>query len=363
MFAIIDIETTGLKATTERITEIAIYIYDGTQVVERFVSLVNPERTIPYQITKITGITNQLVANAPKFHKIADKIIQITENKTFVAHNAQFDYRFVKEEFKRLGYNYQRKSLCTVRLTKKLIPNLPSYSLGNICESLGISIMNRHRAAGDTEATVKLFEQLLEIDKAKKPLFADLESQKNGLHHNFKEEIIENLPEKEGVFYFYNQYKQLIYCEKSQDIKKQVQLHFANTSTPKAIEMKSKIVDIDYELTGNELISLLLEADEIETHNPIYNRNSVQNGHQNGGNPDYKNQNFLLLDKGRSDDEKSIVQVSNGKYIGFGYIDTDMITNDLELLFDCIKPRKNNEKIEIILKNHIKNNETEQIIT
>ena len=363
MFAIIDIETTGLKATTEKITEIAIYIYDGNQVIDRFVSLVNPERDIPYQITKITGITNQLVANAPKFYEIAKKIIEITENKIFVAHNAQFDYSFVKEEFKRLGYNYQRKTLCTVRLTRKLIPNLASYSLGNICQSLGISIMNRHRAAGDTEATVKLFEQLLEIDNSNKPLFANMKSPENGLHPSFKEETIDKLPEKEGVYYFFNQYKQLIYCEKSSNIKKQVQAHFNNTSTPKAIEMKSKITDIDYELTGNELIALLLKSDEIETHNPIYNRILGKKEDKILGSPDYKHQNFLLIDKGRSEDEKSLIQVSNGKYIGFGYIDTDMITNDLELLQDCIKPRENNEETEIILKNYIKNNKLEQIIT
>ncbi len=452
MFAIIDIETTGLKASLEKITEIAIYIYDGNQVIDRFVSLINPERNIPYQITKITGISNQMVANAPKFYEIAKKILELTENKIFVAHNVQFDYGFIKEEFKRLGYNYQRKTICTVKLSRKLIPNLPSYSLGNLCQSLDIPILNRHRAAGDTEATVKLFEKLLKIDISQKPILSHLAATENGLHPDLKPETIENLPEKEGVYYFYNQYKKLIYIGKSINIKSRIKQHLANNSTPKAIEMKSKIVDIDYELTGNELIALLLESDEIKTHLPIYNRSQRRvnahygiffhfdandylcfklakndskeipltsfstldaaknhlerltekfklcqkmNGLYNHSGScfhyeikqckgacigvesandynqraekalqtfEFENENFLVIGKGRSDEEKSVVRVANGKYIGFGYIDSNVVTNDLEILFDCIKARQNNRDVQVILKNYIESHDVEKII-
>jgi DNA polymerase III subunit epsilon len=164
MYAIIDIETTGGSPKTERITEIAIFIHDGIRVVNEFVSLVNPQKDIPYFITNLTGITNEMVANAPKFYEIARTIVEMTENCIFVAHNAPFDYGFVREEFLSLGFDYERERLCTVRLSRKLIPGKRSYSLGNLCSDLGIHLNNRHRAAGDALATVKLFELLQAIE-------------------------------------------------------------------------------------------------------------------------------------------------------------------------------------------------------
>lgn len=452
MYAIIDIETTGIKPSLEKITEIAVFIFDGNQIIDRFSTLVNPERNIPYQITKITGITNQMVANAPKFYEIAKKIIELTENRIFIAHNVQFDYAFLKEEFKRLGFYYKRKTLCTVKLSRKIIPNLPSYSLGNLCQSIDIPIFNRHRAAGNAEATVKLFQKLLEIDTRKKPILAHLSATENGLHPDFEREMVEKLPEKAGVYYFFNQYNKLIYIGKSINIKARVKQHLVNDSTPKATEMRSKIVDIGYELTGNELIALLLESDEIKKHLPIYNRAQLRisanygiffsftekkylsfeiaknhkdeipltsfstleaakshleriteefnlcqkiNGLYNHSGAcfkygikqckgacieqetsdnynqraekaletfEYKHQNFLVIGEGRNADEKSVVRIANGKYIGFGYIENVLISNDLEFLFDCIKPRQNNRDVQIIIKNYIENNKTELII-
>ena len=167
MYAIIDIETTGQSALKGKITEIAIFIHDGTEIVESFSSLVNPECYIPQFITDLTGISNDMVKKAPKFYEIARKIVEITQDKIFVGHNVQFDYRFVQEEFKRLGYDYQRQTMCTVRLGRKFIPGHRSYSLGNICEELGISINGRHRAAGDAYATTKLFEIIMEKKRQK----------------------------------------------------------------------------------------------------------------------------------------------------------------------------------------------------
>lgn len=169
MFAIVDIETCGGKFEYKRgrITEICIVIHDGLQVTDKFTSLINPECYISPFYTQLTGITNDMVANAPKFHEIAKDIIAFTENRTFVAHNVSFDYNFIRDEFASLGYNFNREKLCTVKLSRKLIPGKPSYSLGKLCDSLGISNNARHRAEGDALATAQLFDLLLQI-KSKK---------------------------------------------------------------------------------------------------------------------------------------------------------------------------------------------------
>jgi DNA polymerase III subunit epsilon len=161
MYAVIDIETTGTNNQTGKIIEIAIIIFNGQYVSESFVSLINPECYIPHFITKITGISNEMVTNAPKFYEIARQIVQITSNKIFVAHNVSFDYNFIRKEFKDLGYDFFRKTLCTVELSRKLLPGHTSYSLGKLCNDLNIEINGRHRAEGDALATVELMKLLL----------------------------------------------------------------------------------------------------------------------------------------------------------------------------------------------------------
>lgn len=162
MFAIIDIETTGNKYNYGKITEIAIYQHNGQEVTGEFSTLINPEMDIPMFITSLTGITNKMVKDAPKFYEVAKKIIEMTEGRTFVAHNVSFDYKFIKEEYRRLGFDYNKKTLCTVKLSRKFLPGHRSYSLGKLCSDLGININGRHRAAGDAHATVKLFEILID---------------------------------------------------------------------------------------------------------------------------------------------------------------------------------------------------------
>ena len=162
MFSIIDIETTGQSYKNGKITEIAIYQHNGQEVTDSFSTLINPEMDIPFFITELTGINNEMVRTAPKFYQVAKKIIEMTMGRTFVAHNASFDYKFIKEEYARLGYNYHRKTMCTVKLSRKLLPGHPSYSLGKLCADLGIEISGRHRAAGDALATAKLFDILLD---------------------------------------------------------------------------------------------------------------------------------------------------------------------------------------------------------
>ena len=162
MFSIIDIETTGNSYKYGKITEIAIYQHNGERITDSFSTLINPEIDIPYFITELTGIDNSMVTNAPKFYEVAKTIVEMTQGRTFVAHNVQFDYKFIREEFARLGYNFNRKTMCTVQLSRKFIPGHRSYSLGKICSELGIKIDGRHRAAGDALATVKLFEIILQ---------------------------------------------------------------------------------------------------------------------------------------------------------------------------------------------------------
>lgn len=166
MFAIIDIETTGQSYKFGKITEVALYQHNGQEVTNSFSTLINPEMDIPYFITELTGINNEMVKNAPKFYEVAKTLVEMTQGRTFVAHNASFDYKFIKEEYDKLGFNYNRKTMCTVKLARKLLPGHSSYSLGKLCSDLGIEINGRHRAAGDALATVKLFEILLKQNES-----------------------------------------------------------------------------------------------------------------------------------------------------------------------------------------------------
>lgn len=163
-YAIVDIETTGGNASGSRITEIAIIIHDGTKVIDRWESLVNPQKDIPLAIFALTGINNDTVKNAPVFDAVSEKVLELLTDRIFVAHNVNFDYSFVRHELERSGFKWTAKKLCTVRATRKIKPGLGSYSLGNLCHSLDINIENRHRAGGDADATAILFSKLLKWD-------------------------------------------------------------------------------------------------------------------------------------------------------------------------------------------------------
>ncbi len=272
MYAIIDIETTGGSPVSEKITEIAIYLHDGKKIIDEFVTLVNPERKIPYYITQLTGISNSMVADAPKFYEIARKIVELTENQIFVAHNVNFDYNFIKQEFKHLGYNFHRDKLCTVNLSRKIIPGFKSYSLGKLCNELNIQIESRHRAAGDALATVKLFELLLSKNEDNVD-FSELPGiDKKDLHPNLEPKTLQELPDEPGVYYFYDDRQNLIYIGKSKNIRTRILTHFRNASSKKAIEMRNNIAGVDYEITGSELVALLKESHEIKKLTPKYNR-------------------------------------------------------------------------------------------
>ncbi len=272
MFSIIDIETTGGSPKADKITEISIFIHDGLTIIDEFTTLINPERNISHYITQLTGITNEMVADAPKFYEVAKKIVEITEKQIFVAHSAAFDYNFVRREFQAIGYEYHRKTLCTVQLGRKVFPGKRSYSLGNICKELHIEITNRHRARGDSLATVKLLEILLNNDKGNQALKIIKPDFPQGLNSNLSKTKLSKLPDKAGIYFFYDESGDLLYIGKSKNIHSRVLQHLNNNTSKRAMEMREKITDIDFELCGNELVALLYESDLIKHHHPSYNR-------------------------------------------------------------------------------------------
>ena len=271
MYAIVDIETTGGKFNEEGITEIAIYRHDGHQIVDQFSSLVNPERPIQAFVASLTGINNNMLRQAPKFYEVAKRIVEITDNAVLVAHNAQFDYRILRIEFTRLGYEFERRTICTVELSKKLLPDHASYSLGKLTRALGIPISDRHRAQGDAQATVKLFQLLLNRDQEKNIVEASIRlDPKKQLEPNLLE-LIERAPSETGIYYLRNKEDKLIYIGKSKNIKKRLTQHFTGQDR-KSKKLQLETVDVQVERTGNELVALLKESEEIKLHKPLHNR-------------------------------------------------------------------------------------------
>ena len=446
MYAIIDVETTGTSASYGKITDIAIILHNGVTITDTFTTLINPECNIPFNITRLTGITNEMVANAPKFYEVAKKIVELTAGRAFVAHNAMFDYSFVKEEFKRLGYDFKRKTICTVKLGRKLLPGHRSYSLGNICADLGIQITDRHRAIGDALATTKLFEILINQNNLlESSLF---------VHQTYPlpEEKITSIPGKTGVYYFYDTQGNIIYIGKSKDIHQRVLTHFSNSQTKKAIEMRDRIADVSWEETGSEMVALLLESAEIKKHKPLYNRSQRRSAfnyglysfedtdgyihlkinkiegediplttfhfqqegldylhnladkyalckklcHLDSNSGEcfqaqlhhcqgacmglecaesynlrvnnsvhalqYRSQNFFVIDQGRTNEEKAIIKIANGRFVGFGYLSGYYTSNDLDFLHDCIQKYNDNRDIRVIIKGYLNRSKNLKII-
>lgn len=274
MFAIVDIETCGAKFEYRRghVIEICILIHDGLSVVEKFSTLINPECYIHPTFTRISGITNEMVEGAPTFAQVAKKIWDMTENRIFVAHNVGFDYGFIKEEFNSFGAKFKRDTLCTVRLSRKLLPGKKSYSLGNLCEALGIENEARHRAEGDAVATAKLFDVLMQI-KSDHPEFRTkgLDELMVRRIDKIKKYILNKLPEECGVYYFLDQDQQIIYIGKSLNAYKRALGHF-NTKEEKGRKMLHELYNVDFVPAGSELIALLMETEEIKKHKPKFNR-------------------------------------------------------------------------------------------
>jgi DNA polymerase-3 subunit epsilon len=222
-------------------------------------------------VVNLTGINNKMLRNAPKFHEVAKRILEITEDAIFVAHNTSFDYRVLKTEYNRLGYNFKRNTLCTLELSKKLILDMDSYSLGKLTKQLGIPLTQRHRASGDALATVKLFKLLLDKDLDKNIIIDNIKNtNKSNLPKNLNE-ILNELPSSTGIYYMHNKNSEIIYIGKSKNIKKRVNQHFTGKDS-KSHKLQINTISVSYDETGSELIALLKESNQVKLHKPIYNR-------------------------------------------------------------------------------------------
>jgi DNA polymerase-3 subunit epsilon len=273
-YAIVDIETTGGNAGGSRITEIAVIIHDGTNITERWETLINPQKEIPLPIFALTGIDNEMVRDAPIFDDVAEKIVEMLTDRIFVAHNVNFDYSFIRHQLEESGFKWMSRKLCTVRAARKIKPGLPSYSLGKLCNSLNIPLENQHRAGGDASATAILFSMLLEWDQGGEiPKMIKKMAQDQRLPPNLPPKDFEQLPEKPGVYYFYNQAKKVIYVGKAINLKKRVASHFSGHNiNPQRQYFLRDIFGISFEVCATELMALLLECTEIKKLWPTYNR-------------------------------------------------------------------------------------------
>lgn len=272
-YAIVDIETTGGYAAANGIIEIAISIFDGTELTEHYETLINPGQIIPKYIQAFTGITNEMVADAPRFDEVAEKVYTYLQGNVFVAHNVNFDYSFVKSHLDHCGYSFHAKKLCTVRLARQIFPGLPSYSLGKLCHSLEIEILNRHRAGGDAAATVTLFRRMLEKDE--KGIIV------SSLNRNSKEQVLpphvpkpqfDALPATPGVYYFHDAKGKVIYVGKAKNIRSRVNSHFSNNSDSRQKQNFMRHTHaITFQSTATELMAAILESTEIKKLWPVFN--------------------------------------------------------------------------------------------
>lgn len=357
MYAILDIETTGGKYNEEGITEIAIYKYDGHTIVDQFISLINPERPIQDFVVKLTGINNKMLRNAPKFYEIAKRIVEITEGCILVAHNSSFDYRILRTEFSRLEYNFYRNTLCTVELSRKLIPDLESYSLGKLCKSLGIPMSDRHRATGDALATVQLFKLLLEKDVNKTILESSIEYFDNRTEKQRFNSILDSLPEALGVFYMHDSNGKVIFIGRGKNIKAEVGKLFLK-ETKRAVKIQSRVQSVSYEETGNLLFTRLRYYLELETLQPKFNFRSKKKILTE----EFAHDNFLLVHKGRTIDEHAILLIEEGQVYGYGYTNLAFQESHLDILKTLLTPIDQKELAKTLIKNYLKNNTVNKII-
>lgn len=326
-------------------------------MVDQFVSLVNPEKPIQPFVVNLTGINNKMLRNAPKFYEVAKRIIEITDGCVLIAHNTSFDYRILRTEFKNLGYVFERQTLCTVQLSKKMFPEQPSHSLGKLCKSLGIPFSNRHRADGDALATVKLFEMLLFKDADKEIVKSTIKPINNMKLANRLLSILADLPEQSGVYYFHNSKGKILFIGKHKNIKRSVNNIFLREAK-KIKKLIALTETISYELLGNDLISALKLYKETKLHNPVFNKfvkpilNTVE----------FSNENMIVIDKGRHNSEQSVVLIENNKYVGNTFVDLNYQINNIEILRNLVTTEENNNNNRLLIKKHLQANQVKKII-
>lgn len=356
-FAIIDVETTGGKYNEEGITEVAIHKFDGIDIVDSFISLINPEREIQPFVVNLTGINSKMLKNAPKFYEVAKRILEIMDGCVLVAHNANFDYRVVRNEFSRLGYQFDIPTLCTVELSKILLPDLDSYSLGKLCRTIGIPMSDRHRANGDALATVKLFEILLQKDTDKLIVKNTI---KVGNQRDLSTkllDILETLPVQSGLFYFHRYNGDIIYVGKAKNIQKLVNQVFLRTSK-RSRSLIKEMDSVSFELTGSELMSRLKFEEALSRHRPKHNKKTKHLP----GVVSFNHENMILVDKGRNTNEKAVILIENNKYQGYTYTKLSHQYTNLDILKSLINGKHSYPSQNGVIKKYLHKNSVEKII-
>ena len=278
MFAVVDVETTGGYASNHRMTEIAIVVHDGLKEVRRYSTLLNPGRHIPAGIQALTGITPEMVSDAPEFHEVAGEIREVLAEHVFVAHNVNFDYAFVKQAFGEVGITYNPRRLCSVRYARQIEKGLRSYSLKNLCRHFNLENRAAHRAWGDAEVTSVILSILLDKDKGG---LWQRAIQKNSGQFNLPANLplseYQSLPESPGVYYFLGKDSKPIYIGKARNLRKRVASHFiSDKESRRSQAFKREIYNLNFQLTGSELVAGLLEDHEIRQYWPRYNRAQKQ---------------------------------------------------------------------------------------
>ena len=357
LYAILDIETTGGKFNEEGITEIAIYKFDGHTTIDQFISLVNPEKPIQEFVVKLTGISNKMLKNAPKFYEIAKRIIEITSDCILVAHNSSFDYRILCTEFDRLGYRFNRNTLCTVELSQKLIINQPSYSLGKLIKSLGIPMSDRHRASGDALATVQLFKLLLEKDLNKTIIQSSIKYFDRRVQKEKLKNLIDETPAIQGVFYIHNINGKVIYLGKGKNIKREVNKLFLK-GTKRALKIQERVETISFDKTGNDLFTSLKYNLQLDVLSPKFNSKEQQKLITK----DFNNDDFIIIEKGRTIDENAIILVEDNEVYGYGFTNLNYQENKIDILKSILTPIDNKIKTKNIIKNYLHKNKIHKII-
>ncbi len=361
MYAIIDIETTGGKFNEEGMTEIAIHRFDGEKVVDQFITLVNPEIPIQPFVVQLTGINNKMLRKAPKFYEVAKQILEITKDCIIVAHNANFDYRILRNEFQRLGYTYTKDTLCTVELSRKLIEGQDSYSLGKLCKSLGIPMSNRHRANGDALATIKLFKMLLNKDVEKNIIKANIKTEgqskpKVNSKKKFKN-LLDKTPRKSGVFYLHNPKGDIVYIGRNRNMRNGINQIFLRTSK-RAKTLHKQISDVSFEETGSMLIANIKSNEEVAANKPHYNSINKKNIPTTVFNID----NALLIDAGRTTAEKSVFLLKDGCIKGYAYIELAHQIDDIRIVENILSPVEDNLSNRHEVKKFLDKNKFKKII-
>ncbi|WP_374442143.1 PolC-type DNA polymerase III [Epilithonimonas sp.] len=295
MYSVIDIESNGAPFRKESIIEIAIYRFDGHEITDQFISLVNPEDEISAFVQKLTGITQKMVITAPKFHEIAKRIVEITEDSTLVGHNIDFDYRMLRQSFKRLGYDFTIKTLDTIPLAKKLIPDEKSYSLSKLCKSIGIPLSEAHRASGDARATLDLFKLLIIKDKNNEILQSQQEENHAKNYISKIQILTEDLPNERGIIYFQNSDGKIIFSDVVEDLYKSARKILESDKT-RLKKIQEETEKISYELTGTDLIAKLMMQNKGIQKRQLFNFGL------------FYRRNKFILEKTKNQEEKPLLK-------------------------------------------------------